>query len=90
MDHMLQNLALCAFLAGVLPVIFARCSRARFSAILFAGISIGLGLYFLLSGASGSSPAGWRHTGLLIAAALVLAHVSLLVTFRLDKNDSKR
>jgi hypothetical protein len=86
MDHVLPNIALCSFLVGVLPVLFARCSRARFTAILFACISVGLGLYFLLSGAAGSGPDGWRRAGLLIVAALVLAYVSLIVTFRLDKN----
>jgi hypothetical protein len=86
MDHVLQNIAVCSFLVGVLPVLLARCSRARFSAILFACISVGLGLYFLLSGAAGSGPGGWRRAGVVIVAALVLAYVSLIVTFHLDKN----
>lgn len=86
MDHVLQNIALCSFLVGVLPVLFARCSRSRFTAILFACISIGLGLYFHLSGAVGFGLGGWRRGGLLIVAALVLAYVSLTITFRLDKN----
>ena len=85
MDHVLQNIALCSFLVGVLPVLFARCSRARLTAILFACISVGLGLHFYLSGAVGSGPDAWRRAGLLIVVALVLAYVSLLVTFRLDK-----
>jgi hypothetical protein len=86
MDHVLQNIAVCSFLVGVLPVLFARGSRARFSAILFACISVGLGLYFLLSGAAGSGSGGWRRAGFVIVAALLLAYVSLIVTFRVDKN----
>jgi hypothetical protein len=86
MDHALQNIALCSFLVGVLPVAFARCSRARFAAVLFACVSVGLGLYFRFSGVVGSEAEGWRRAGLLIVAGLVLAYVSLVITFRLDKN----
>ena len=54
-------------------------------------MSVGLGLYFLLTGAVGSEPDGWRRVGLLITAALVLSYVSLIITFRLDKNhETKR
>ena len=86
MDHVLPNVAVCSFLVGVIPVVFARSSRGRFTAILFACISVGLGLYFLFNSAVSSGEQGWRRAGLLIVAALVLAYASLIITFRLDKN----
>ena len=85
MDHILHNIAACAFLAGVLPILFARCSRARLTAVLFGSISVGLGVYLFLTDMSGVRSDEWRRAGLLVVGALVLAYVSLLVTFRLDK-----
>ena len=85
MGPILHNIALCACLVGVLPVLFARCSRARLTAMLLGCISVGLGLYLFLSDTAGAVHEEWRHAGLFAVAALVLAFVSLIVTFRLDK-----
>jgi len=85
MDQVIYAIALGACLVGILPVLFARCSRARLAAALFGSVSVGLALYFLFSDIGISSSGGWRRAGLLTVVALVLAYVSLIVTFRLDK-----
>jgi peptidoglycan/LPS O-acetylase OafA/YrhL len=86
MSQSLHNLAICACLPAVLPILFARCWRARVAAMLFGALSLGLGLYLFLSNTTGSdSSDDVRRLGMLALGALVLAYVSLVVTFRLDR-----
>jgi len=48
MRHILNNIAAFAFLIGVAPVFLTRTWRARWVAIIFGTISVGLAVCFVL------------------------------------------
>ena len=79
------------YLIGLAPILLARTWRARIVAIFFGCISVILGCYMVWS--INKVPAvsdSVQHVGRAVVSALVIATVSLLVTYWVDrKYDTK-
>ena len=75
------------YLIGLVPILLARTWPARVVAICFGCISIGLGCYMVWSiNKVVDVSESVQHVGRAVAIALVIASISLILTYCVDRN----
>jgi hypothetical protein len=86
MRSLLDTMWIWPFLVGVVPVLLARTGRARRVAILFGLLSMALGVLYMSGNGKGSGTQhGLRRIGLPIIGALLVALISVILTYALDR-----
>ena len=79
------------YLIGLVPIFLARSWPARAVAIIFGLISIGLGAYYVSTiQTSPDALTGVQQIAPIVIGALVIAFVSLLATYFVDKRYARK